>query len=303
MLKASKMPTNLPPLNWIHAFEASARHLSFTEAAREMNVTQAAVSQKVKALERHLGLPLFHRLTRSLKLTDTGEAYLPSVRDGFQKLSEGTREVFGSNAASALTIRVSATIASTWLGKHMPDFQLQNPRIPIRLVTAVWPSDRDRDWDGVDLDLRFGGGDWSGTQVEKLTSEKYFPICAPEMFNGKAAPEHVSELPGHMLYQVAGSSNIWTQWLEGQDGAPDITNVPATQVDTWVLAGELAQAGGGLTMCYSTLWSYFNQSNTLIRPFDHAIETDDACYLVMPSNQKISPEADKFIQWTKSTIP
>ncbi|MBT3556298.1 MAG: LysR family transcriptional regulator [Rhodospirillales bacterium] len=297
------MSNNLPPVNWIHAFEASARHLSFTEAAKEMNVTQAAVSQKVKALERHLGRPLFHRLTRSLKLTDTGEAYLPSVRDGFLKLTEGTREVFGSNAAKALTIRVAATIASTWLYKVLPEFQIQHPRIPIRLVTALWPSDRD--WDGVDIDLRFGDGQWPGTNLEKLTTETFFPVCAPHLANGKAAPGTVSELSDHMVYQVAGSSGIWTKWLNGldsQDGAPDVSDIPSTQVDTWVLAAQLAQAGGGLMMCYSTLWENFSGTDELIKPFSHEIETDHACFLVTSSNHKLSPEAEKFMDWVRATI-
>lgn len=266
-----------------------------------MNVTQAAVSQKVKALERHLGRPLFQRLTRSLKLTDTGEAYLPSVRDGFQKLSEGTREVFGSHTTKALTIRVSATIASTWLSKHLPGFQMQNPRIPVRLVTSLWPSDRD--WEGVDVDLRFGDGDWPGTRAERLSSEKFFPVCAPRLANGKAAPRHVSELTDHMLYQVAGSISMWTRWLADQDGAPDVSDIPATQVDTWGLAAELAAAGGGVVMCYSTLWDHFSETGTLFRPFCHEIETAHGYFVVTPGNHKISPETAKFIDWTKSAIP
>ncbi len=294
------MPTNLPPLNWIRAFEASARYLSFTEAARELNVTQAAVSQKVKALEMHLGRPLFHRLTRSLKLTDTGEAYLPSVREGFLRLSEGTREVFGSNAAKALTIRVAATIATTWLCKRLPDFQMRHPKIPIRLVTALWPTDRD--WDGVDVDIRFGAGDWSGTQAQRLTTEQFFPVSAPSMANGKAPPGSVSELTDYMLYQVAGSTNTWAQWLSGQDGAPDVSDIPGTQVDTWVMAAELAQAGGGLMMCYSTLWDHFHETSPLIRPFNHAIETDQACFVVTPDNQKVAPETEVFMDWLQAAM-
>lgn len=294
------MLRNLPPLNWIRAFEASARHLSFTEAAKELNVTQAAVSQKVRSLEVHLGRPLFHRLTRSLKLTDTGEAYLPSVRDGFLKLSEGTREVFGSNATRVLTVRVAATIATTWLCTRLPEFQKRHPRIPIRLVTAIWPTDRD--WDGVDVDIRFGNGDWAGTDTEKLTTEKYFPISGTYMTSDQKPPSHVSDLSNHMLYQVAGSSNIWANWLAGQDGAPDVSDIPSTQVDTWVLAAQLTRAGGGLMMCYSTLWDYFRESKSLFQPFTYQMDTDQGYFVVTPSDQKNTPEALIFKEWVRTTV-
>ena len=136
------MLQNLPPLNWLRAFEASARHLSFTGAARELHVTQAAVSQKVKALEQQLGRQLFNRLPRRLELTATGEAYLPAVRDAFMTISEGTEDVFGSRIRDRLTVRAGVTFTERWLGRHLPAFQIAHPDIPIRVLTSVWPVDR-----------------------------------------------------------------------------------------------------------------------------------------------------------------
>ncbi len=291
------MRQSLPPLNWIRAFEASARHLSFTEAAREMNVTQAAVSQKVKALETHLGRPLFHRLTRSLKLTNTGEAYLPSIREGFLKLAEGTREVFGGTPAEALTIRVGATLATTWLGENLPHFQAAHPDIPVRLVTALWPADRD--WEGIDVDIRFGVGPWPGTHSEKLTSERFFPICARTLLDGRDPPASMTDLKDHTVYQVAGNTTVWTQWLGGGDNAPKLSDLSNLQVDTWVLAANLVACGGGIAMCYTTLWSWLSERFDVVKPFNHSIDTDYGNYLVTPGNLNPRPEAEVFTDWMR----
>ncbi len=292
---------NLPPLNWLRAFEASARHLSFTSAARELNVTQAAVSQKVKALERHLGQQLFHRLPRSLKLTATGEAYLPSVRDGFIRLAEGTSEVFGPAHAESLTIRVSATFAATWLGRHLPQFQAAHPDISLRIVTAVWPDDHD--WAGVDLDVRFGNGQWPNAQLEKLTNEQFFMVCAPELFDGRTPPQSFDDLGAHTVYHVSSHSNLWPRWLEAVDSsAAAITDSTSILVDTWALAVEAAAGGGGLTLCFSSLWEHYAASNVLIRPFDLETEIGESYYLATPPNHTWRAEAVVFADWLRDSF-
>ena len=131
----------LPPLPWLRAFEVSARHLSFTSAARELGLSQAAVSKQIKLLELKLGEPLFFRFPRSLGLTKAGEAFLPKVQDAFERLSAGASEVFGPRRADVLTIRCAVGFAVNWLAPRLPDFMARHPDIALRLISSVWNED------------------------------------------------------------------------------------------------------------------------------------------------------------------
>ena len=265
-------------------------------------MTQAAVSQKVKALEQHLGHPLFHRLPQSLKLTSTGEAYLPSVREGFLRLAQGTQEVFGSAVSKRIVIRAGATFAATWLGQNLPRFQLLHPEIPLRVITAVWPADHD--WDNVDIDIRFGAGDWPNAQAHPITKESLFPVSAPTLLDGRSAPKSLEELKGHTVYHVASNANLWTRWLELTAGHPieDDGGTLSAQVDTWALALDAAAAGGGLALCFSSIWRHFAGTGKLKRLFGPEMETDLAYYIVTPLNQKLSPAASVFSEWLSETL-
>src|SRR5690606_28120553 len=123
-------------LNWIRSFEAAARKQSFTEAARELNLTQAGVSQHVRLLEQYLGEPLFVRLHRSLKLTDAGEAYLHVVKDALARLRISTTEIFGVSATSLVTVRCNVALATHWLSLHLAEFLDANPKIAVRILAA-----------------------------------------------------------------------------------------------------------------------------------------------------------------------
>lgn len=292
---------NVPPLNWLRAFEASARHLSFTGAARELNVTQAAVSQKVKALEQHLGRQLFQRLPRSLELTATGEAYLPSVRDAFIKLAEGTDDVFGPSVTDRLTVRAGVSFTERWLGRHLPAFQAAHPDIPLRVLTAVWPVEHD--WEGVDLEIRFGGGRWPAVDIRKLTEERFFPLCARVMADGRAAPTSVEQLVEYTLYHMTGHPKQWRHWLEaaGHDGI-DPDACPGVLTDTWSLAADAAGAGGGVMLGFSSLLREQGPDGPLIKPFGPEIETGDAFYVVTPQGRRASAEAETFTAWVEQTM-
>jgi len=295
------MLNKLPPLNWLRAFEASARHLSFTGAARELNVTQAAVSQKVKALEQHLGCQLFHRLPRSLQLTATGEAYLPAVRDAFITIAEGTEDVFGKRVRDRLTIRAGVTFTERWLGRHLPDFQLKHPDLPVRVVTAVWPVDHD--WDDVDLEIRFGNGRWPAVESTRLTEERFFPLCAREMADGRPAPTSIEELDKYTLYHMTGHPKLWAHWLEqAGHGEIDPDDAAGVHVDTWSLAADAAANGGGVMLGFSTLLREQGEDGPLYMPFGPEIETGDAFFVVTPKAKKPRPGTDVFVDWVARTI-
>ena len=171
------MSRKLPPLNWLRAFEASARSQSFTQAAAELNLTQAAISKQVKLLEHYLSEQLFIRNPRSLELTKTGEAYLPKVRDCFDRLAAGTDEVFGRRRSEMLTIRCMVGFSINWLAPRLPRFMARHPGVTIRIITSVWGDEFDKEH--FDFDIRYGIGKWPGLNARRLTWETITPVCSP----------------------------------------------------------------------------------------------------------------------------
>ncbi|NJK42512.1 MAG: LysR family transcriptional regulator, partial [Aquincola sp.] len=163
------MQSDLPPLTWLRAFEAAARTLSFTEAAAELNLTQAAISKHVRSLEQHLLQPLFIRRPRGVELTRSGAAYLPKVQDALQRLAMGTREVFGQRRSNVLTVRCAVSFAVNWLSPRLPDYLNRNPGKALRLLSNVWNEPFDAQ--DIDLDIRYGTGNWPGCISHRLVEE------------------------------------------------------------------------------------------------------------------------------------
>src|SRR6266702_2729049 len=152
------MSRSLPPLNALRAFEAAARHLSFTAAAAELNVTQAAISHQIKGLEERLGLPLFRRLPRRLILTEAGQALLPELRDAFSRMALAIERVTARSAGGTLTVSSMTTVVIGWLLPLLPRFQAAHPEIDVRLMTSQRMVDFARE--DIDVAIRFGGGKW-----------------------------------------------------------------------------------------------------------------------------------------------
>lgn len=240
------MTLKLPPLTWLRTYEAAARHLSFTHAAAELNLTQAAVSKQVGLLEQHLREALFEWRARSLALTKVGEAYLPKVRDAFERLQAGTVEVFGARRAATLTLRVPVGLGVNWLAGRLGDFIARHPRIGLRLVSSVWHEEFDAT--RYDLDIHYGRGRWSGFRADRLTWETMTPLCLP---GWAARLKRPGDLAGQRLIHVPGYHEGWAQWpsAAGVSGADESAAEGGTlQVDNSLLAYELAAAGCGVAL-------------------------------------------------------
>src|SRR3954471_7049645 len=190
------MGRRLPPLNAIRAFEAAARHLSFTRAAEELNVTQAAISHQLKGLEDVLGLPLFRRMNRSLMLTEAGQSYLPPLRDALDQIADATAKLKASDSGGTLDISTLASFAAKWLVPRLPRFQERHPQIDVRLSTSSHMVDFTQQ--EVDVAIRFGRGGWPGVRAERLLTEDVFPVCAPCLLAGGKSlktPEDLANFP------------------------------------------------------------------------------------------------------------
>lgn len=285
------MFAELPPLIWLRAFEAAARHLSFTDAAQELNLTQAAVSKHVKSLEQHLRHPLFIRRARSLELTKLGEAYLPKVRDAFERLATGTREVFGGRRGQELTLRCAVSFAVNWLAPRLPAFWERHPGTAIRILSSVWNGAFDADVS--DLDIQYGIGDWAGMRCHRLSWETITPLCAPSI---AARLHRPNDLANHRLLHVLGYQEGWGTWLSAA-GADAVNPGQGVQFDTSLTAFELASQGGGVALGRRSVSSRARASGQLVAPFDLEVPINEAFYLLEPVGRRLHSDAELFIAW------
>jgi LysR family glycine cleavage system transcriptional activator len=290
------MAETLPPLNWLRVFAAAGRHLSFTRAAAELNITQSAVSQQVRALEQHLGEPLFHRLPRSIQLTDAGRLYLPKVEETFEGLRRSTEEVFRPRARGQLNVKVNTAFALLWLAPRLPDFARRHPEIRLRQIYANWMVDFE--WSSVELEIRHGPGNWPGYRVELLAASTLGPLCAPGLAAELRTP---ADLRGRLLIEVMGNSQGWKDWLAaaGLEAAVELT--PRYQVDSSSLAYALAERGTGVALGRSVLAEGHFAEGRLAAPFGMTLPAADDFYLVRRPEQALSPEAEAFRAWLLET--
>ncbi len=195
------MSKRLPPLNALRVFDAAARHLSFTRAADELFVTQAAVSHQIKSLEDFLGLKLFRRRNRSLLLTEEGQSYFQDIKEIFSQLTEATRKLQARSAKGALTVSLLPSFAIQWLVPRLTSFNSAYPGIDVR-IQAV---DRQEDKlaDDVDVAIFYGRGNWPGLRVEKLYAEYLLPVCSPLLLTGDKALKTPADLAQHTLLHDA----------------------------------------------------------------------------------------------------
>jgi LysR family glycine cleavage system transcriptional activator len=278
-------------LNWIRSFEAAARKQSFTEAARELNLTQAGVSQHVRLLEHYLGEPLFVRMHRSLQLTDAGEAYLHVVTDALRRLRVSTTEIFGMSATSLVTVRSNVALATHWLSLRLAEFLDANPTISVRIVAAV--HGEDTMWDGIDMELRYDADHAEGFTAHAFKADALFPVCTPALAKRLRRPE---DLLGVRLLHVIGNRRGWSEWFVAV-GLP-MPNMPlGVQVDTSAVALSLCEHGVGVALGHSALVEHLLARRTLVRPFDEELEASEIFHLVQPTNRPRTAAADTFADW------
>jgi LysR family transcriptional regulator, glycine cleavage system transcriptional activator len=286
--------TSLPPLAWLRAFDVSARHMSFTAAAQELGLSQAAVSKQIKLLELKVGEPLFFRFPRGLGLTKAGEAFLPKVQDAFERLAAGTAEVFGPGRSDVLTVRAAIGFAVNWLAPRLPDFLLKHPGISLRIVSSVWNEDEGSD--AFDLDIRYGDGHWPSVTSERLTFEKLQPVCSPKLLEGPTALRTPANLARHTLIHVLGYKEGWALWLKkaGINRMPQNTGL---QFDTSLMAFEVAAQGAGIAMARSSMIERDLTSGRLVAPFALAVPVEEGFHLLSRKGAQKSSQASLFRAW------
>lgn len=294
------MNKGLPPLNWVRAFEAAARHLSFTHAATELNLTQAAVSNQIKGLENQLGCVLFIRLARGLELTNAGQAYLPAVQESVERLKAATEEIFGQGRSKLLTVNVNLSFFMSWLAPKMSRFVAQHPDINLRMTTSVWDSFIDDSADN-DLEIRYGHGEWRAKQADRLTWDELFPVCSPNYLKTSAPLATPDDIANHTLLHVIGYEEGWGYWLRQTEHGPIEMN-QRFQFDTLATALEMATHGVGLALGRTNLVDEMVKSGRLVIPLEQKVATEEAFYLVYARAKLKNPQAVAFRNWILEEI-
>ena len=269
----------LPSLNGLRAFEAAARHKSFTRAAEELNVTQTAVSHQIKTLEERLGLKLFDRRGRALRLTEAAKNYLPSVRSAFDELYDATERLIRRDGDATLTVSTLTSFAAKWLVPRLGGFQDLHPEISISITTSLASVDFDRD--DVDVAIRYGRGDWPGLRVDRLISEDIFPVCSPKLLDGPHPLERPDDLAAHTLLHATVFREDWQVWLTAAkvDGVDPSSGV---KFDLIMNALQAAIDGLGVALGRTPLVEGDLATGRLIAPFDISLPIEAAYYVVAP---------------------
>ena len=285
--------SRLPPLNALRTFEAAARHLSFTKAADELFVTQAAVSHQIKALEEHLGVALFRRLNRKLMLTDEGQLLVPEVRSAFDLLVSAVRQVKEQRSA-VLTISATPSFGPQWLSTRIGRFQALHPQFEIQLAATTRLVDFQRE--GIDCGVRYGMGDWAGLQAVRLFDADLVPVCSPALAEGPAPLRCPADLAGHTLIHVLDDIDDWRLWLKAA-GVTGIDPLKGLKFDATHSALQAAIAGAGVAVGRSRLVEEELASGRLVMPFDLELASGCAYYFVVPESRTEVPKIALFRDW------
>lgn len=283
----------LPSLNALKAFEAAARHESFTLAAQELSVTQGAVSHQVKALEAELGCRLFTREPRRLVITAAGESYLAVVRDAFDRLSIGTETLLQRHKAGTLTVNTSPNFASKWLVHRLGRFAEQYPAIDLRVAANMQHIDFARE--DFDLAIRHGDGDWPSLHVTRLCEEELFPVCSPALLRGAHPLRKPADLAHHTLLHI-NERRDWAAWLEtAAAGDVDATRGPIFNQTS--MAIDAAVDGQGVALARSALAAWELGTGRLMRPFKLALKAPYSYWVVCPKPAAKLEKIATFTRW------
>jgi len=296
-----KLRRQLPPLTPLPAFEASARLLSFTRAAEELYVSQAAISRHIRVLEENLGLKLFERGPRRIRLTEHGQRFQHVIAVALDLVEDAARSLRDQAPSHDLTIAADISMAHLWLLPRFPLFREEYPDIAV----SVLASEREQDClkDEIDLALLYGNGDWPGFDAHLLVDEEIFPVCSPEYLKDHPAINQPADLVNEVLLDLKGERWDWVdwrQWLTETDVVmPDTTKTYA--FNSLPLLVQAAARGQGVGLGWRSLVDDYLQDGTLVKPFDRSLKTDRGYYVIKRANVRMSPETKILFDWVIRT--
>ena len=297
------MARRLPPLNSLKSFEAAGRLLSFSRAAHELNVTQAAVSHQIKLIEGYLDVTLFVRTPRKLVLTDQGRALLPDIIEAFDKLSNAIGAVRQEPSSKMISVRLAPSFAAKWLSPRLKYFWLQHPEIDLCLYHAHPAVDFDRE--EIDLAVTYGKGDWPGVVADPILSLDFYPVCTPAFMSNDRPLSNIDNLRYYSLLHDA-NYECWSDWLRlaKLDG---INANKGTIIDDTNVLIQAAVDGQGVALGSTTFVQDLLDSGKLVKPFDITLVNEFAYYVVCPEahlkNSSVLAFKDWLLTLTEKPLP
>lgn len=286
--------SKLPHVPWLKAFEAAARHSSFSNAADELNLTPAAVSQQIRLLEQHINVQLFKRLPRGVELTPQGQAYAQPIRKAFQEMQNATTGLFEISRKRKIHVRASITYAALVLAPKLTMFNALHPDIEVHLSTAVW-SDR-IDQTDIDLDIRYGNGDWSEPNILQLGHEIGRVVCSPAHAASFGEGLNIHAIAEGRVVMVHGSEIEWKRLSEHFAlQLPTLQTI--TKADSSLIALQILSGGSGASIIHENFAKWYIDQGLLACPFDYRLPIREAYYLVTPDRAQEREEVRALRDW------
>ncbi|MDP6190252.1 MAG: transcriptional regulator GcvA [Gammaproteobacteria bacterium] len=287
------MSRKLPPLNSLRAFEAAARHLSFTRAADELCVTQAAVSHQVKLLEDHLAKALFVRSPRNLQLTEYGLRLLPVLAESLDNMADVINDLRLEESRGMVKIRLAPSFSAKWLSPKLMDFWHQYPEVSLSMHHGKQEVDFARE--DIDLAVTYGRGYWSGVESYPIMKLDYFPVASPEYLASRPPIQTYQQMAEYYLLHDV-DHEAWLAWYR-QLGFPDIALKSGYIFDDTNVLIQGAIDGQGFALCSSQFVNDHLQSGSLVKVFEQSLETDYAYYVCCPPSHLKRPGVREFRDW------
>ncbi|HLW27222.1 MAG TPA: LysR substrate-binding domain-containing protein [Kiloniellales bacterium] len=288
--------TRLPPLDYLIAFEASARLGGFTAAAERLNLSQAAISRQVKLLEEHLGARLFRRGHRSIQLTTEGRNFLQHVREALDAVERGVEGLQEAGRRPRVSLAATQSVSTLWLMPRLPRLRRDHPDLDIHLVST--DLDREALASEHDLIILRGEGQWEDFHAELLLDEEIFPVCAPA-YAEKKDLDRLESLRHCTLIEVASHHTEWMDWARWltRSGLPDNTGAASLTFNTYALAIQAAVDKLGVALGWRHLVDAHLAKGTLTRPLPNSIRTTSGYFLLQRQDGPLSPASQSIRDW------
>ena len=291
----------IPSMTALLEFEAVARHNSFTQAAQELGVTQAAVSKQVKQLEETLGSQLFQRLHRGVRLTSEGQALYAVISDSLQKIASVFDRLSEGGNEQELVLSTTATFSQLRVMPRLSTLRTALPQVRLRLATQMFMGDlRNHD---VDLLVRYGNGRWEDGSAVQLFEEEIFPVCSPDWLTRNSPPESLEALYGAELLDADATTEgwmTWSTWFREVGGHPPKLRY-SLRCHLYTDTVQAALHGHGIALGWGRMIDHLLASGELVRLTDLVVRPREAYYLVVPHGRSTTPTILGLVDWLRAS--
>ncbi len=287
--------SRMPPISTLRAFEAAARHRSFTKAADELFVTQSAISRHIRNLEDWLGMPLFYRGHRNVSLTPEGEMYRRELTEAFSRIDLATRRLNRAHTRDVLNVHAYATFAMRWLIPRLLNFQDQHPEIDVQLTASIQPIDFRRD--DVHCAVRTGPDGWDpGVRIDKLYESRLVPVASPRLSSSEWPLRRPADLQHATLLHSLARPDDWSIWLRAA-GVPEVDPDRGMKFESSTMAYLAAQQGLGVAIAQDFLVEEDFRQRLLVPVFDLRAKSDKTYFLLSSPRFTGTPSLEMFRDW------